>query len=479
MISEKQQNTNNEYLPSVWMFVLFPAVAVLLGWGLRGYIGGGPFAAMIPGCFLAMSMSLLLGYDRNQAVMAALFGTIAIGYGGEMTYGQTLGLARGADTMGWGMLGVTVKGAVWGLLGGAVFGVGMTYRQYDARTVVKGLVLTVLFLFIGWKLVNEPKLIYFSDPVDRPREELWTGLLFAAVSFLAYMHRKGRGDQAGIPLRFALWGMAGGGLGFGGGALLLVYGPSLPVPQEWFGWWKAMEFFFGFMLGGSFGLCAWWYRKLLQRQEGEAAYLPDGLFPIAGLVALVLVYFLAFPIIDARLAEVENAGIFVIASRNIFRPFYTFLFFGAVCIALGLRSVSTAWQVAITGTAFHTIYDLNINWENNNGFLVPWSIQAVIMVVLLGAVGLLTYRLQKRADAVPCLYMLLLWFCYGMACMRSFVKMDYLFPEEGAAGGLAAVLEKHPAILPTHGIFTVSTIAVAVCIWILARQRYTDLKKEL
>ncbi len=470
MISEKQQNPNNEYVPSVWMFVLFPAVAVLLGWGLRGYIGGGPFAAMIPGCFLALSLSLLLGHDRNQAVMAALFGSIAIGYGGEMTYGQTLRLACGAGTMGWGMLGVTVKGAVWGLLGGAVFGVGMTYWQYDFRTIAKGLVLTVIFLFIGWKLVNEPKLIYFSDPVDRPREELWAGLFFAAVAFLVYMHRKGRGEQAGIPLRFALWGAVGGGLGFGGGTLFLVYGPSLPVPQEWLGWWKAMEFFFGFMLGGSFGLCAWWYRKLLQQQERKTDSLPDGLLPIVGLVVLVVLFFVAFPMIETRLADVENAGTMIIVARNLFRPLYTFLFFGAVCIALGLRSVSAAWQVAITITAFHTVFDLNINWERNNGFLVHWSVQAVIMLVLLGTVGILTYRLQKRADAVPCLYMLLLWFCYGMACMRSFFKRDYLFPDEGTAGGFSALLETHPAILPIHGIFTVSTIAVAVCIWVLAKR---------
>ena len=29
-------------------WVLVPAVVMSLGWGLRGYIGGGPFGAMIP-----------------------------------------------------------------------------------------------------------------------------------------------------------------------------------------------------------------------------------------------------------------------------------------------------------------------------------------------------------------------------------------------------------------------------------------------
>ena len=33
----------------------------------------------------------------------------------------------------------------------------------------------------GWKLINEPKRIYFSDLYDRPRAELWAGLLIGAL----------------------------------------------------------------------------------------------------------------------------------------------------------------------------------------------------------------------------------------------------------------------------------------------------------
>ena len=34
---------------SLASWILAPAVVMSLGWGLRGYIGGGPFGAMIPG----------------------------------------------------------------------------------------------------------------------------------------------------------------------------------------------------------------------------------------------------------------------------------------------------------------------------------------------------------------------------------------------------------------------------------------------
>lgn len=451
-------------------FLIFPAVAVLLGWGLRGYIGGGPFAAMIPGCFLALSLSMLLRHDRDTAVMTALFSTIAIGYGGEMTYGQTLGLACHPETMAWGFLGVTVKGAVWGLLGGAVLGAGLTWRQYQQKDILIALALTVIFLFVGWKLINEPKLIYFSDPVDRPREELWAGLLFAACAFLLYLRGKGSSSLGRMPVRFALWGAVGGGLGFGGGTLFLAFGPSLPVPQQWFGWWKAMEFFFGLMLGGAFGWCAWRYRDALRETCQEESRLPDTLWPALGLALLIAVYFVAFPVLEERLDAVENAGAMVVVLGNVFRPVYTFVFFGAVCIALGMRSFSAAWQVAVTATFFHTVVDLNRNWVRSNGFEAPFLVQAILMLALMTAMAVFTWRLQYRKDAVPRLYALILWSCYGMACMRTFLKKEYFFPTEEVPGGFLRIVTEHPGIIPVHAVFTVSAVITMLYIWRLRRQ---------
>ena len=42
-----------KYSKSIYIF--FPALAMMLGWGLRGHIGGGPFGAMIPGAMVALS----------------------------------------------------------------------------------------------------------------------------------------------------------------------------------------------------------------------------------------------------------------------------------------------------------------------------------------------------------------------------------------------------------------------------------------
>ncbi len=455
---------------SVRSFVLFPAIAMMLGWGLRGYIGGGPFAAMIPGAFVALSLSLLLGHDRQTAAIAALFGAVAIGYGGEMTYGQTLGLACKPETMGWGMLGVTVKGAVWGLLGGAVLGAGLTFRQYKRRTLIMAFLLTIVFLFAGWKLINEPKLIYFSDPINKPREELWAGLLFAAMAFLAFLHKKGRGEQARIPLHFALWGAVSGGIGFGGGTLFLVYGPRLPVPQEWFGWWKAMEFFFGLLLGAGIGFAAWLHRDRLKAPSVCGTCVSGNRLPATALILLVALYFLVFPAIEELLANADSiqAGTASWIAYNLFRPLYTFVFFGGVCIALGLYSITAAWQVAITITFFHTVVDLNRNMPNTIGMELPYWGQASTLLILTGLFALIVLYLQNRTRAVSLLYLMLLWACFIMATLRAFINKDYFYPPEGA--GSIQLTSIPPSTWTMYATFVLTSIITTVLIGRFARK---------
>ena len=46
---------------------------------------------------------------------------------------------------------------------------------------------TIPAFFIGKAIINDPKLIYFSNREDRPRGESWAGLLFAALAILAFL----------------------------------------------------------------------------------------------------------------------------------------------------------------------------------------------------------------------------------------------------------------------------------------------------
>ena len=59
---------------------------------------------------------LILGLDKHTSAMLAAFGAIGVGFGGQMTYGQTIGFIVQPETFFRGLLGLSVKGGIWGLI---------------------------------------------------------------------------------------------------------------------------------------------------------------------------------------------------------------------------------------------------------------------------------------------------------------------------------------------------------------------------
>ena len=446
------------------MFVIFPAIAMLLGWGLRGYIGGGPYGALIPGTFVTLSICLLLNFKMETAAIAALFGAIGIGYGGNMTYGQTLGFLKNPDTIYWGVIGCLVKGTVWGLLGGAVLGLGLDRTVCSRKTVMLAILITIPAFYLGLTLINEPKLIYFSNRLDKPRDESWAGLLFAAVALLSYLRLCGPRGAVTIPLRFSLWGALGGGLGFGGGCLFLAFGPK---EWNWIGWWKMMEFSFGLIFGAALGWCAWLNREQLSR-SGQSANTPP---PRVGLclvyVVFVALIFYGFPRVPEMLPEgfLKQPGVTGWMNRTLFSLVFGYVTFGAVSLILGLNSLHAAWQCAITLTVFHTVLDYtrDLNDVASFGYTLSGEGQFIVLVIASAFVGLLARWLMAGRVAVRNLYLLVLWACYLSGLARSFLNKDYLFPEEGKPG-LLAILQEHPSLIVVQGIFTASTLWLT---WVL------------
>lgn len=97
--------------------VVFPALAMCLGWGIRGQFGG-ESGAMVPGALVGLSLALLSGWQGRDALRLAAVGAFACSFGGMMTYGQTLGLVHGqypSPTYWWGMLGLGRLKAACGL----------------------------------------------------------------------------------------------------------------------------------------------------------------------------------------------------------------------------------------------------------------------------------------------------------------------------------------------------------------------------
>lgn len=443
---------------SAVLFVSFPAIAMLLGWGLRGYIGGGPYGALIPGTFVTLAISLLLGFKMETAAVAALFGAIGIGYGGNMTYGQTLGFVRDPNTLSWGVLGCLVKGTVWGLLGGAVLGLGLDRTLYSRKTVTLAILVTIPAFFLGLALINGPKLIYFSNRFDKPRDESWAGLLFAAISLLAFLRCCGPKAAITIPLRFALWGALGGGIGFGGGCLWLAFGP----PEiQWVGWWKMMEFSFGLILGGALGWCAWLNRVQLSR-SGQSTNSPPLNQLLCGIyIAFVIFVFYAAPTVAGKLPEGfrEQQGLAAWGIRTLFSLMFGYLTFAAVSLILGLSSLQTAWHCAITLTVFHTVLDYtrDLNDVANFGYTLSSAGQIVVLIVVSSVVGILANYMMAGRRAVGKLYLLVLWACYFSGCARSFLHQR-LFSMGDGLSGVTTFFDNHPSLLIVHGIFTVTTL---------------------
>ena len=452
-------------------YVLIPAVAMLLGWGLRGYIGGGPYGAMIPGCFVALTICLLLGNKPETAALGALFGTVGIGIGGEMTYGQTLGFLFESDTLWWGILGCTIKGGVWGLLGGAILGLGLSRDKYDRKSVIIGMALMVIAYHVGRELINEPKLLYFSNREDRPRGESWAGLLFGAGALLAYMRSRGTAEDFRVPLRFALYGCVGGALGFGGGCLWLAFGP----PVKWIGWWKMMEFSFGFILGGALGLCAYHNRDALRvsGQQGETPGRSWG--PVWGIAGVVVAIFASYLLVDQIVSEdFWESGTFAsVLVRKFYGVLVSYPFVAAMSVFFALQSLHAAWQVAVSLTFFHTVFDYtqDLGDVKNFGFELSTPVQWIFNIGLTVAIGYCATLLQRGRLPIERLLLLVLWACYGTACARSFLNLNILRPADGA-GVWSTLVTSHPSIFFVHGTFTVS--AIITTWWVLQHSKAQD-----
>ena len=211
-------------------FVLAGAAAGAMGWGIRGQYGH-ETGAMIAGLLVSLVIvqSVRPHAPAAWAMRAAAFGTIGVGFGGAMTYGQTIGLTQDAALVGnwaalrWGMLGLSVKGAMWIGFLGACLGMGLGSVRYRARELCLLMLALVAVAFAGMWLLNEPHdparrvlpRLYFSaswywrpDVADlQPRREVWGGLLLALTALGGYAGAVRR-DQ--LALRLLGWGLLGG-----------------------------------------------------------------------------------------------------------------------------------------------------------------------------------------------------------------------------------------------------------------------------
>jgi len=382
------------YRDSITTWLLFPAVTMSLGWGLRGFIGGGPLGAMIPGAMIALALALLLGRRQDIGLIAAC-GAVGIGFGGQETYGQTVGLSMQPETFWWAITGFAVKGAVWGLLGGIVIAMALMRASSASRRrdMLIGLSLMVAGTWAGWRFVNAPKLIYFSNRLDKPREEVWAGLLLGALALLIWM---GRGPGARVLGRFAAWGALGGGAGFALGAAIQAWGR--PTGHTlWLDWWKIMELTFGALLGAAYGWAAY-------RSRGEAV---DGAPRVEREMSAWIV------ILGAAVLTVVGIGIeYKLGAR------FGYTVAGALLLAAALWSEALAWQVAMTVTCCAFFMDLAEARPTLAGAAGWW----VIVVACSAGIALAAAKMPRLQP----MFLLMTWCAVGVSLIKALLPPDAL-----------------------------------------------------
>lgn len=220
---------------------LFVALAVGLGWGIRGDFGH-LLGAMYPGAALGLGFAFVSG-ERNAFKWAPVLGAIGalgIATGGHMSYGLLHGYAK-ADTLinyGYGFLTLILQGGAWGCFGSALIGLALEDEPISGLDLAGFAAAVWLAGWIVYTLVVD--LAGFHINPDRSDSSIaFTGGVMGAFAWLA-LNRKGYG------LRGAFFGYLGFGLGM---ALGRFFGNASYLQPLAVNHWNIMEVSCGFIGG--------------------------------------------------------------------------------------------------------------------------------------------------------------------------------------------------------------------------------------
>lgn len=183
--------------------LLLVALAVSLGWGLRGQHGHERGAA-VAGAMAGLSLAAVTGSPRWMG--AAVLGSLGFAIGGSLSYGR---FVQPAYQGSWeAILTLAQAGLAWGGLGSLGLGLGLNLSRYRVweRVAMAG------SLFMVWVVVDHLIWGHLSGPQDLETRRHMIWVLLAAWVFLSLYVGVLRKDRTS--LRLALAGGAGFGVGF-------------------------------------------------------------------------------------------------------------------------------------------------------------------------------------------------------------------------------------------------------------------------
>jgi hypothetical protein len=244
---------------------VFVALAVGLGWGIRGDFGH-VVGAMFPGACLGLALAYVSGQRSLFLWMPVIAGLSAfgIGVGGSMSYGILHGYAQ-ADTLvnySYGFLTLFLQGSAWGTFGGALIGLVLERKPLTTSEWLGWLASIFLGGFVTVFVVVQ----VLGFQINPPRNNSSIAFMGAAIVQIVWLAVNGRTTG----LRGAVLGYVGFGLGMSLGRLL---GNIAHVAEATGGFtinhWNVMETSCG-LIGGfiyAFGMVDRAYPAPAEEQE--------------------------------------------------------------------------------------------------------------------------------------------------------------------------------------------------------------------
>ncbi len=341
----KPDDRGHDDFPSLWLTLLFTAAAGGMGWGIRGQYGH-ETGAMIAGVLVALVIGLLFCGRQSSLFTARMVALTAVGisFGGSMTYGQTVGLTHDVELHGnwaalrWGMLGLSIIGAIWIGFAGVLMGAALGGKRYRALELLLLFMFLIQLYFLGVWLFNQPfdpanrllPRIYFSDSwywepdkADlKPRPEVWGGLALALAALWLYVALWKRDAMA---RNVGLFAIIFGGIGFATGQSVQAFhawnaewfenGWFAPI-EPYMNWWNTMETLFGGILGMGLGLGVWLNRTKLPPPAEDFVEIPPAAERVllAGHVAALAAWnFMTFDALDGVADHALTMGLVPLA----------------------------------------------------------------------------------------------------------------------------------------------------------------------
>lgn len=399
------------------MFILFPGLALSLGWALRGQVGHCD-GAMISGILVALALSMLLPDKQFSRGMVAGLGAIAFGYGATMTTQDTADLALGWITspdgysLGRDFLGLAIKGGLWALFGGAVIGIGFAAPHYRWKDILIGLAAAVISFPFGWALINKPRPVFFSVT----RHEIFGGFIFASIVLLTWLTARGRTK---IPLILALCAGGGGAIGLPMGAVLGGLGSHTSYVGRWYDWWKVLETTFGACMGMGLGIGAYLVRDRLPDIIPSHNSAPASISRLQSFL-LGLVF----------------CGVFLPAENN---PWDDWLILGSLMVLAAFCFPKLAgWHIGITVTFFAIAANVVTYWLTElhiGNAIFLWSVACVLTAAVC---WFATSWAEEQPTPMRRVFLFIMWAMVVLTTLRGFIIPAVFNPSAQAvadAGG--------------------------------------------